>query len=135
LKNGKKPIANPYVLLREEFDDWAILFNPDTGRGFGLSPTGVYVWKLLDGEHTIADLLKELRPIVEGVPEDAGDHIEHLLMYSPQRGSPGSTGAGLAFLTLRAVTTAVSPLTQRPCARRAHSPTTPLRWSISAKGE
>jgi len=25
-----KPIANPIVLLREEFDDWAILFNPDT---------------------------------------------------------------------------------------------------------
>ena len=39
-----KPIANPYVSLREEFDDWAVLFNPDTGRGYGLSPTGVYLW-------------------------------------------------------------------------------------------
>ena len=48
-----KPIVNPYVQLREEFDDWAILFNPDTGRGFGLNPTGVYVWKLLDGAHTV----------------------------------------------------------------------------------
>jgi hypothetical protein len=25
-----KPIANPVVVLREKFDDWAILFNPDT---------------------------------------------------------------------------------------------------------
>jgi hypothetical protein len=33
IKNGDKPIANPYVMLREEFDDWAVLFNPDTGRG------------------------------------------------------------------------------------------------------
>ena len=26
MKNDKKPIANPYVVLREEFDDWAVLF-------------------------------------------------------------------------------------------------------------
>ena len=44
-----KPIANPLVVLREEFDDWAILFDPDTGNAFGLNPTGVYLWKLLDG--------------------------------------------------------------------------------------
>ena len=60
MKNDEKPLADPYVVLREEFDDWAILFNCDTGRGFGLSPTGVYVWKLLDGEHTTDDLLKEI---------------------------------------------------------------------------
>jgi hypothetical protein len=27
----KNPIANPLIVLREEFDDWAILFDPDTG--------------------------------------------------------------------------------------------------------
>jgi len=51
-EDDDKPIANPVVLLREEFDDWAILFNPDATlgfSGFGLNPTGVYVWKLLDG--------------------------------------------------------------------------------------
>ena len=26
-----KPIANPLIVLREEFDDWAILFDPDSG--------------------------------------------------------------------------------------------------------
>ena len=25
------PIANPLVVLREEFDDWAVLFDPDKG--------------------------------------------------------------------------------------------------------
>ena len=53
MKNGEKPIAAPFVLLREEFDDWAVLFNPDAAfgfGGFGLNPTGVSVWKLLDGE-------------------------------------------------------------------------------------
>jgi len=62
-------------MLREEFDDWAILFNPDTGHGFGLSPTGVYMWKLLDGEHTVDELLKEIRFYADKVPEEAGDHV------------------------------------------------------------
>ncbi len=61
LKNGEKPIANPFVILREEFDDWAVLFDPDTGHGFGLNPTGVYIWKLLDGKHSIEDMLSALR--------------------------------------------------------------------------
>ena len=71
----KKLIANPIVILREEFDDWAVLFNPDTGRGFGLNPTGVYVWKLLDGEYSVDDLLTALRQDVLGVPPVAGEHL------------------------------------------------------------
>jgi SynChlorMet cassette protein ScmD len=62
-------------MLREEFDDWAILFNPDTGRGFGLSPTGVYVWKLIDGKHSIDDLLKALRQDATDVLQEAGEHL------------------------------------------------------------
>ncbi len=75
MNNGEKPIANPYVVLREEFDDWAVLFNPDTGHGFGLSPTGVYVWKLLDGEHSISAMLKALHRDALDVPEEAGEHL------------------------------------------------------------
>ena len=76
MKDGDKPIANPFVILREEFDDWAILFNSDTGRGFGLSPTGVYAWKLLDGEHTIQEMLKVLHRDFQEVPQEASTHIE-----------------------------------------------------------
>ena len=75
MKNGEKPIANPYVVLREEFDDWAVLFNPDNVTGFGLNPTGVHVWKLLDGEHTLAALLEELRDHADALTEDASGHI------------------------------------------------------------
>ena len=28
--SNDKPIANPIIVFREEFDDWALLFNPDT---------------------------------------------------------------------------------------------------------
>jgi SynChlorMet cassette protein ScmD len=75
MKNGEKPIANPVVVLREEFDDWAVVFDPDTGNAFGLSPTGVYLWKHLDGKHTIDDLLEDIRHHADSVPEDVRDHI------------------------------------------------------------
>ncbi len=75
MNSGAKPIANPYVMLREEFDDWAILFDPDTGHGFGLSPTGVYVWKCLDGEHSIDEMIEGVRRNVKDVPKEAGEQL------------------------------------------------------------
>ena len=54
----EKPIANPLIVLREEFDDWAILFDPDSGDAFGLNPIGVHIWKRLDGNHAVKDILK-----------------------------------------------------------------------------
>ena len=84
-------------MLREEFDDWAILFDPDTGRGFGLSPTGVCVWKSLDGEHTTVDLLKEIRSYADRVPEEALDHVGAFIDELAAEGLAGfgSTGSGL----------------------------------------
>jgi SynChlorMet cassette protein ScmD len=79
VEDNEKPIVNPRIVLREEFDDWAVLFNPDAGlgfAGFGLNPTGVYVWKLLDGEHTLDAVLQEICRHAESVPEDACDHID-----------------------------------------------------------
>ena len=55
--------------------DRAVLFDPDTGHGFGLSPTGVYVWKLLDGEHSISDMLNALHQDALDVPKEAGGHL------------------------------------------------------------
>ena len=75
MENSRKPVANPSVLLREEFDDWAVLFDSDTTHGFGLSPTGVYLWKLLDGERSIDDLVTALRRDATDVPEEAGEQI------------------------------------------------------------
>ena len=95
MKNSKKPIANPYVVLREEFDDWAILFNPDADlghNGFGLNPTGVYLWKLLDGEHSIDDMLKGLSRDSEKVPQEAG---EHLVAFVEELIAEGLAGSGM----------------------------------------
>jgi SynChlorMet cassette protein ScmD len=79
-------------VLREEFDDWAILFDPDTGKGFGLSPTGVYAWKFLDGKHSIDDMLNGLRRDVLDVPQEAGEHIVAFVEELAKHGLAGYGG-------------------------------------------
>jgi SynChlorMet cassette protein ScmD len=70
-----RPIANPLIVLREEFDDWAILFDPDSGKDFGLNPVSVFVWKRLDGRHRIDDILGEVRKACNGVPDGVEGHV------------------------------------------------------------
>lgn len=85
----KNPIANPMIVLREEFDDWAILFDPDTGNAFGLNPTGVFIWKHLDGKHAVEEIVKRLRDEAEDVPEDAGEHARQFIASLEQQGLVG----------------------------------------------
>jgi len=70
-----KPIANPVVVLREEFDDWAVLFNPDTAAAAGTNPVGVAVWKLLDGRHCISEIVSKIQNGFEDAPGASGEEI------------------------------------------------------------
>ena len=88
-KNNELLTANPLLVLREEFDDWAVLFDPDTGDGFGLNPVSVFVWKRLDGKHSTPDILKELREECEDVPENAGQEIEDFIEALVEKGYAG----------------------------------------------
>ncbi len=88
-KNKELLTANPLLVLREEFDDWAVLFDPDTGDAFGLNPVSVFVWKRLDGKHTTQDILKELREESEDVPENAGQEIEDFIKELVENGYAG----------------------------------------------
>ncbi|MCI5121559.1 MAG: SynChlorMet cassette protein ScmD [Candidatus Electrothrix sp. AUS4] len=76
---NNKPIANPMVVLREEFDDWAILFDPDTGKGFGLNPVSVVIWKCLDGKHMFEEILEELLDNCEDMPDDAEKYVQRFI--------------------------------------------------------
>ena len=87
--DGKKPIANPLIVLREEFDDWAILFDHDSGEGHGLNPVSVFVWKCLDGKHTIKDIMAELRENCDDMPEDAEKLVETFVKDLVERGFAG----------------------------------------------
>ncbi len=70
-----RPIANPIVVLREEFDDWAILFNPDTAAAVGINPVGVAVWKRMDGKRSLKEIVLEIKISFEAAPEAALEEI------------------------------------------------------------
>ncbi|UCG12600.1 MAG: SynChlorMet cassette protein ScmD [Deltaproteobacteria bacterium] len=89
MQDLEKPVANPLVVLREEFDDWAVLFDPDTGNAFGLNPIGVFVWKRLDGHHDLKDLVKDVREHFEDVPNEAENHVQNFIQTMAQRGLVG----------------------------------------------
>jgi SynChlorMet cassette protein ScmD len=84
-----KPMANSSVMLREEFDDWAILFDPDSGDAHGLNPLGVFIWKRLDGKHTTDDILTELKADCEDVPSEAQSDITEFIQELIQNGLAG----------------------------------------------
>jgi len=82
-------IANPLVILREEFDDGAILFDPETGNTFGVNPIGVLIWKHLDGRHAIDDIADIVCESAEAVPSDVTGHIEAFLKAAVDLGLAG----------------------------------------------
>ena len=84
-----RPIANPMIVLREEFDDHALLFDPDSGRVLGLNPISVFTWKRLDGNHTCDDILTELRDAFDNVPGDAAEDLAEFLNKFEDRGFVG----------------------------------------------
>lgn len=78
-----KIVVNPEVVLREEFDDWAVLFNPENGEGYGINPVSVAIWKELDGKKSVKDAIDAVIAQCDDVPAEAVDEslvfIESLL--------------------------------------------------------
>jgi SynChlorMet cassette protein ScmD len=83
------PIANPMIVLREEFDDWAILFDPDTGKAFGINPVAASIWKLLDGKHTKNDIESAIRESYREVPSEMDSQIKEFLVELVEHGFAG----------------------------------------------
>ena len=84
-----KPVANQVVVLREEFDDWALLFHPDTGEALGVNPVGVFIWKHLDGKHSLAEIAAQISASFEAVPSEADAHVREFVEDLVRRGLAG----------------------------------------------
>jgi SynChlorMet cassette protein ScmD len=87
--DNDKLIANPMIVLREEFDDWAVLFDPDSGNAFGLNPVSVFIWKQLDGRHTVQDILEKLGKECADAPDDAETYVRAFLEDLSKAGLAG----------------------------------------------
>ena len=67
---------NPTLVIREESDNYAILFNPDTTDAYVINPIGVRICRMLDGTNTTADLAASVREHFSDVPETVEGDIE-----------------------------------------------------------
>jgi SynChlorMet cassette protein ScmD len=80
-----KPQVNPIAVLREEFDDWAVLFNPDTAEAVGVNPVGVAIWKLMDGRRSIEQIASSIAEQFDKTPptiiDEVREHVEKLASH------------------------------------------------------
>lgn len=86
ITNKEKPIASSSIVLREEFDDWALLFDPDTGKVFGLNPVSVLIWKLLDGKHTFDQIKQEITENFNDVSSDVDSEVSSFVKNLEEKG-------------------------------------------------
>lgn len=68
--NVTRYIQNPDANLREEDEDGALLFNPDTDRVQLLSRTGLYIWKLCVEARTVNEIINAFKADFDEVPEN-----------------------------------------------------------------
>ncbi len=83
MQDMEKLKVNPSVVFRNDFDDFAILFDPETGKAYGLNPVGELIWELLGEEITIVNVIEKLKEIccnvTDEVVEEVNDFIDSLI--------------------------------------------------------
>ena len=89
MNQKNRPIANPIVVLREEFDDWAVLFNPDTDYAVGTNPVGVAVWKRMDGKRSIEEIVSEIKNSFEDTSDAVSKEVVAFVNRLAENGFAG----------------------------------------------
>ena len=83
-------LVNPNMVLREEADDCAILFDPDSGSVRILNSTATMIWKLLDGQRSVSEVMESLEHRFEEMDANAEDQVLALLSELYRVGSIGT---------------------------------------------
>jgi hypothetical protein len=65
-----KYMTNPDVVLREEDEDGALIFNPDTNQIKVINPTGLFIWQQCDGSKDLSGIVSAMKESYDEVPED-----------------------------------------------------------------
>lgn len=77
-------MKNPDVVVREEDEDGALIFNPDTDQIRVLNPTGFFIWNLCDGSNDLNGMILAVKNTFRDVPDDqvsgqVEEYIEDML--------------------------------------------------------
>ena len=94
LPAGACLIADPNLVLREEEDDAALLFDPETGGVRVLNFTAAAVWKLLDGKRDLDQIMTDLQQEFDEVDAAARGQVIEVLDHFLAIGAAGTQKAG-----------------------------------------
>ena len=81
--------VNPNLVLREEDDDCALLFDPDKGSVQLLNRSAVEVWKRLDGQRSLREIIESLADVFAGVDATADAQVMDLVRALADLGAIG----------------------------------------------
>ena len=73
-----RPSPSPQAVFRG-MRDGGVLLNLGSGQYHGINEVGVLIWRLLDGQRTVADVAVALREEVSGAPEDLEGYVREFL--------------------------------------------------------
>lgn len=76
---GTRLVANPKLVLREEGEEGAVLFDPDTGMVRLLNSTAAAIYGLIDGRRTVSEIGEVLRRRYDEFGTDAETQVMGLL--------------------------------------------------------
>jgi hypothetical protein len=85
---GSNPVANPAV-ISELLDGEAVLVNTDTAAAIVLNGTGLAAWKLMDGNHSLQDIVAAICEQFRGVPDTVSDVVRALVETLAEDGFVG----------------------------------------------
>ncbi len=80
---------NPNLVLREEDDDCALLFDPDRGSVQLLNRSAVEIWKRLDGQRSLGEIILSLGEIFTDVDDSAQEQVLQLMRSLSELGAIG----------------------------------------------
>lgn len=85
----KQWYIKPNVVLREESDDWGILFDPDTGHAVALNPVAVSIFKAMQRDQKMENVTAVISVEYDEVPETLDQDINELIEALTEAGFLG----------------------------------------------
>ena len=81
--------TNPEVVLREESDEWALLFDLTTGQVVGVNPVGAFIWKHLVENTPLDEISSKLKTEFVDAPDTIENELTAFLNKLIERGFIG----------------------------------------------
>lgn len=83
---SNKPELKKSLVIREEFDDYAILFNPDTNLAYAVNPVSVFICRQLNGRQTVDEIAEAVGRTFSEVPDELKEDVQSFVDSLAERG-------------------------------------------------